>query len=97
MTSLRRQSRLHLRKWDRHRGRKRTKEDFCPEKKFYNSQPTAVTEPDNLQNAKQCFFMPTPSEQAKKMPYYDVHAKPLLKRLNFWNLAYLLKMPTWQH
>jgi len=28
-----------------------------------------------LKNAKQCFFMPTPSKKAKKMPSYDVHVK----------------------
>jgi len=32
------------------------REDLCPEKKFYNSKPTAVTEPKVLKNAKQCFF-----------------------------------------
>jgi len=39
------------------RGRK---EDLCPEKKFYDSKPTAVIEPEVSKNAKQCVFMPTP-------------------------------------
>ena len=70
VTSLRRQSRLYLREWDRGR-----KERTFVLRKFYNSKPTAVTEPEVLKNAKQYFFMPAPSKKAKKMPYYNVHAK----------------------
>jgi len=33
---------------------------------FYNSKPTALTDPKVLKNAKQCFFMPTPSKKAQK-------------------------------
>ena len=33
-------------------------------------------------------------KEGQKMPDYDVHAKPLQKRPNFWNLA--LTMRTWQ-
>jgi len=40
--------------------------DLRPGKKFYNSKPTEVTEPEVLKNAKQRFFMPTPSKKAKK-------------------------------
>jgi len=49
---------------------------LSPEKAL-NSKPTAVTEPEVSKKAKECFFMPTPSKKAKKMPNYDVHAKPL--------------------
>jgi len=38
------------------------REDLCPGEKFYNSKPTKVTVPEVLKNAKQCFFMPTPSK-----------------------------------
>jgi len=41
------------------------REDLSPEKKCYNSKPTAVTEPEVLKNAKPCFLMPTPSKEAK--------------------------------
>jgi len=56
-------------------GRWQKRGDLCHRKKFYNSKPTEVTEPEVLKNAKQCFFMPTPPKKAKKMPNYDVHAK----------------------
>jgi len=39
------------------------------------------------------FFRPL-LKKAKNMRIYDVHAKPLLKRPNVWNLT--VKMPTWQ-
>ena len=70
------------------------REDILSPEKALNFKPTAVTEPDVSKKVKQCFFMPTPSKKAKQLPNYDVHAKPLSKRPNFWNLA--LKMPTWQ-
>jgi len=43
----------------------RKRQELCPGKKFCNSKPTEVTEPEFLKNAKQWFFMPTPSKQAK--------------------------------
>jgi len=51
------------------------RKDLCPEKIFYHSKPTAVTETKLLKKAKQCFFMPTPSKKAKKCQTHDVHAK----------------------
>ena len=69
-------------------GQKR--EDLCPGKKFYNSKPTEVTEPEVSKNPKQCFFMPTPSKKAKKMPNYDVHAK------HHFFMPNNFKMLTWQ-
>jgi len=51
------------------------REYLCPGKKFCDSKPTEVADPEVLKNAKQCFFMPTPSKKAKKMPNFDVHAK----------------------
>jgi len=53
------------------------REDILSPEKALNSKPTAVTEPEVSKKAKECFFMPTPSKKAKKMPNYDVHAKPL--------------------
>ena len=77
-------------------------EDLCPGKKFYNSKPTKVAEPEVLKNAKQCFFVPTASKKGQKnaklwrtCQTMFFHAKQLQKRPNFWNLA--IKMPTWQH
>jgi len=34
-------------------------------RKSSNSKPKAATEPEVSKNAKQCFFMPTPSKNAK--------------------------------
>jgi len=76
------------------------RDDLCPKKKFYNSNPKAVTEPEVSKNAKQCFFMTTHQKRPKnaklwrtcQTPFF--HAKQLLKRPNFRNLA--VKMPTWQ-
>jgi len=74
--------------------------NLCPEKKFYNSKPTALSEPEVLQNAKQGFFMPTLSKKAKKcqtmtyMPSTILSCQTTLKKANFWNFA--IKMPAWQ-
>jgi len=61
---------LYLREWDHGR-----KGGPLSSEKALNSKPTRATEPEVSKNAKQCFFMPTPSKKAKKMPNYDVHAK----------------------
>jgi len=70
MTSLRQQYRLYLREW----GGGRNERTYVLGK-VLNSKPTAAAEPEVSKNAKQCFFMPTPSKKAKKMQNYDVHAK----------------------
>jgi len=44
------------------------REDLCPQKKILIPSRQQQLSQRFQKNAKQCFFMPTPSKKAKKMP-----------------------------
>ena len=95
-TSLRLQSRLYLREWDRGR-----KERTFILRKFLNSKPTAATEPEVSKICQTIFFSCQHHQKRLKifeimtyMPNTIFSCQTILKMSKF--LEFDPKMPTWQ-